>query len=142
MEIGDCLQRALGLRLHHVDLLLEHAQPVADHHHLVEEGLDGDVLRLELRDHAGRADDFAWLELPMQPTDVGGVDLAFHPLRPVRTLQPAGHILGSAQVVLDYRGQRAVITGDITQIDLPPGRISGLVEAISVLFEQKFGEGR
>jgi phosphate starvation-inducible PhoH-like protein len=26
-----------------------------------------------------------------------------------------------------------VITGDITQIDLPPGRISGLVEAISVL---------
>jgi phosphate starvation-inducible PhoH-like protein len=26
-----------------------------------------------------------------------------------------------------------VITGDITQIDLPQGRVSGLVEAISVL---------
>jgi phosphate starvation-inducible PhoH-like protein len=30
-------------------------------------------------------------------------------------------------------GSRVVVTGDITQIDLPPGRISGLVEAISVL---------
>jgi putative mRNA 3-end processing factor len=27
-------------------------------------------------------------------------------------LVPAGHILGSAQVVIDYRGQRAVISGD------------------------------
>ncbi len=30
-------------------------------------------------------------------------------------------------------GSKVVVTGDITQIDLPPGRISGLVEAISVL---------
>jgi phosphate starvation-inducible PhoH-like protein len=30
-------------------------------------------------------------------------------------------------------GSKVVITGDITQIDLPPGRTSGLVEAISVL---------
>lgn len=28
------------------------------------------------------------------------------------TLLPAGHILGSAQVVMDFRGQRAVVTGD------------------------------
>jgi putative mRNA 3-end processing factor len=28
------------------------------------------------------------------------------------TLVPAGHILGSAQVVIDYKGQRAVISGD------------------------------
>ena len=28
------------------------------------------------------------------------------------TLKPAGHILGSAQVVLDYQGARAVISGD------------------------------
>ncbi len=28
------------------------------------------------------------------------------------TLRPAGHILGSAQVVLDYKGQRAVVSGD------------------------------
>ena len=30
-------------------------------------------------------------------------------------------------------GSKVVITGDITQIDLPAGRTSGLVEAISVL---------
>ena len=30
-------------------------------------------------------------------------------------------------------GSKVVVTGDITQIDLPAGRISGLVEAISVL---------
>jgi phosphate starvation-inducible PhoH-like protein len=30
-------------------------------------------------------------------------------------------------------GSKAVITGDITQIDLPPGRTSGLVEAINVV---------
>lgn len=28
------------------------------------------------------------------------------------TLRPAGHILGSAQIVLDYAGQRAVVSGD------------------------------
>ena len=31
------------------------------------------------------------------------------------------------------QGSRAIITGDITQIDLPKGRKSGLVEAIRVL---------
>jgi phosphate starvation-inducible PhoH-like protein len=30
-------------------------------------------------------------------------------------------------------GSKVVITGDITQIDLPTGRTSGLVEAIAVL---------
>ena len=30
-------------------------------------------------------------------------------------------------------GSKVVVTGDITQIDLPPGKVSGLVEAISVL---------
>ena len=30
-------------------------------------------------------------------------------------------------------GSKAVVTGDITQIDLPGGRVSGLVEALHVL---------
>lgn len=30
-------------------------------------------------------------------------------------------------------GSKAVVTGDITQIDLPPGKISGLVESIEVI---------
>ncbi len=34
---------------------------------------------------------------------IGAVDVA---------LAPAGHVFGSAQVVMDYRGERAVVTGD------------------------------
>jgi phosphate starvation-inducible PhoH-like protein len=34
-------------------------------------------------------------------------------------------------------GSKVVVTGDITQIDLPAGRISGLVEAISVLSDEE-----
>ncbi len=30
-------------------------------------------------------------------------------------------------------GSKVVVTGDITQIDLPQGRVSGLVDAITVL---------
>jgi len=30
-------------------------------------------------------------------------------------------------------GSKAVITGDVTQIDLPPGRVSGLIEAVKVV---------
>jgi phosphate starvation-inducible PhoH-like protein len=30
-------------------------------------------------------------------------------------------------------GSKAVVTGDITQIDLPPGRMSGLVEALKII---------
>jgi phosphate starvation-inducible PhoH-like protein len=34
-------------------------------------------------------------------------------------------------------GSKVVVTGDITQIDLPTGKISGLIEAISVLASTK-----
>ncbi|MCB1509860.1 MAG: ligase-associated DNA damage response exonuclease [Hyphomicrobiaceae bacterium] len=37
------------------------------------------------------------------PLDVGDVTVSLH---------PAGHILGSAQVAISYRGQRAVVSGD------------------------------
>ena len=30
-------------------------------------------------------------------------------------------------------GSKAVVTGDITQIDLPPGKTSGLIEAMKVV---------
>ena len=32
------------------------------------------------------------------------------------TLHPAGHILGSAQILLEHKGQRAVVTGDYKTI--------------------------
>jgi phosphate starvation-inducible PhoH-like protein len=34
-------------------------------------------------------------------------------------------------------GSKVVVTGDITQIDLPTGKTSGLIEAISVLGETR-----
>ena len=48
-------------------------------------------------------------ETPSQPVDYGeaveidGVRVSFH---------PAGHVLGSAQILLEYRGQRVVVSGD------------------------------
>ncbi|OAT85787.1 PhoH family protein [Desulfotomaculum copahuensis] len=60
-----------------------------------------------------------------------------------RTLDDAFIILDEAQNTTDQQmkmfltrlgfGSKAVITGDITQIDLPPGRVSGLVHARQVL---------
>jgi putative mRNA 3-end processing factor len=42
--------------------------------------------------------------LPLgEPLDIGGVSVR---------LVPAGHVLGSAQVVLEWKGQRAVVSGD------------------------------
>src|SRR3546814_15223283 len=35
--------------------------------------------------------------------DRGGVRFSFH---------PAGHVLGSAQILMEYRGERIVVTGD------------------------------
>jgi phosphate starvation-inducible PhoH-like protein len=60
-----------------------------------------------------------------------------------RTLDEAFVILDEAQnttpaqmrMVLTRLGERSrmVVTGDITQVDLPPGQLSGLVEAADVL---------
>jgi phosphate starvation-inducible PhoH-like protein len=60
-----------------------------------------------------------------------------------RTLNDAFVILDEAQNTTSEQmkmfltrlgfGSKAVVTGDVTQIDLPPGRISGLVEALKVV---------
>ena len=60
-----------------------------------------------------------------------------------RTLNDAFVILDEAQNTTSEQmkmfltrlgfGSKAVVTGDITQIDLPPGKISGLVEALKVV---------
>lgn len=58
------------------------------------------VMRLRLGGGAGasqQALDYG------QPLDIGEVRV---------TLFPAGHILGSAQVLIEYRGRRAVVSGD------------------------------
>ena len=60
-----------------------------------------------------------------------------------RTLNDAFVILDEAQNTTSEQmkmfltrlgfGSTAVVTGDVTQIDLPPGRISGLIEALKVV---------
>ena len=60
-----------------------------------------------------------------------------------RTLNDAFVILDEAQNTTSEQmkmfltrlgfGSKAVITGDITQIDLPTGRVSGLIEALNVV---------
>jgi putative mRNA 3-end processing factor len=55
------------------------------------------------------------------------------------TLQPAGHILGSAQVVIDYRGQRAVVTGDYKRRGDPTCAPFELVPCDLLVTEATFG---
>jgi phosphate starvation-inducible PhoH-like protein len=60
-----------------------------------------------------------------------------------RTLNDAFVILDEAQNTTSEQmkmfltrlgfGSKAVVTGDVTQIDLPPGRVSGLVEALKIV---------
>jgi len=60
-----------------------------------------------------------------------------------RTLNDAFVILDEAQNTTSEQmkmfltrlgfGSKAVVTGDVTQIDLPPGRTSGLIEALTVI---------
>jgi phosphate starvation-inducible PhoH-like protein len=75
--------------------------------------------------------------------DHGVVEVAPLAFMRGRTLNDAFVILDEAQNTTPEQmkmfltrlgfGSRAVITGDITQIDLPSGRASGLVEAVAVL---------
>lgn len=55
------------------------------------------------------------------------------------TLRPAGHILGSAQVVIDYRGQRAVVTGDYKRHEDPTCAPFELVRCDLLVTEATFG---
>jgi len=50
-------------------------------------------------DFAGRSQPLAYGEVVSQ----GGVDISFH---------PAGHVLGSAQILFEWQGFRAVVSGD------------------------------
>jgi len=55
------------------------------------------------------------------------------------TLVPAGHILGSAQVVMEYRGQRAVFTGDYKRLPDRTAQPFELAECDLFITEATFG---
>jgi putative mRNA 3-end processing factor len=77
-------------------------------------------------DAAGR-----WDELPFGETrTIDGVTISLH---------PAGHILGSAQVLLEYQGQRIVVTGDYKRLDDRTAQPFELVKCDLLVTEATFG---
>lgn len=76
----------------------DHARP--GHHAVLATPETVAIMRLRLGENAGSAIQSVGYG---QRTNIGGVDVR---------LVPAGHVLGSAQVVLEWRGMRAVISGD------------------------------
>jgi len=61
---------------------------------------------------------------------IGGVEVSFH---------PAGHILGSAQVRIEYRGQVAVVTGDYKLGDDPTCESWEPIDCDLLVTESTFG---
>jgi putative mRNA 3-end processing factor len=77
-------------------------------------------------DAAGR-----WEELPFgEKRDIDGVTISLH---------PAGHILGSAQVLMEYQGQRIVVTGDYKRLPDRTAQEFELVECDLLVTEATFG---
>ncbi len=86
-------------------------------------------------------------ERVMRYIERGTIEIAPIAFMRGRTLNDAFVILDEAQNTTTEQmkmfltrlgfGAKAVITGDITQIDLPPGRTSGLVEAMKVVNEHR-----
>ena len=77
-------------------------------------------------DAAGR-----WDELPFgEKRAIDGVTVSLH---------PAGHILGSAQVLLEYGGQRIVVTGDYKRLGDRTAQPFELVPCDLLVTEATFG---
>lgn len=65
-----------------------------------------------------------------KPMEINGVRI---------TLYPAGHILGSAQVLLEYEGQSLLYTGDFRTATSRTAEPFELIEADTVIMETTFG---
>ncbi len=85
------------------------------------------IMKLRLGDNAAGA--FQPLALG-QTLAIGDVTVS---------LAPAGHILGSAQIVIDYRGRRAVISGDYKRQSDPTCQPFELVPCDLFVTEATFG---
>jgi putative mRNA 3-end processing factor len=85
------------------------------------------IMRVRLGDAAGRTRQALRYG---ERLHIGDVDV---------TLRPAGHILGSAQVVIDYAGQRAVVTGDYKRQADPTCAPFELVPCDLLVTEATFG---
>jgi putative mRNA 3-end processing factor len=73
----------------------------------------------------------SWDPLPFgEKREIDGVTISLH---------PAGHILGSAQVLLEYRGQRIVVTGDYKRLADRTAQPFELVPCDLLVTEATFG---
>ena len=86
------------------------------------------IMRRAIGDEAGGS---------LQPLAYG--ETLTHRRRDVR-LVPAGHVLGSAQIVLEYRGARVVVSGDYKRRPRPDLRaVRAACPAIVFITEATFG---
>ena len=67
---------------------------------------------------------------PGKPIALGGVNVNFH---------PAGHVLGSAQILLDVGGYRLVVSGDYKRRDDPTAAPFELLRCDAFVSEATFG---
>src|SRR6218665_1337484 len=73
----------------------------------------------------------SWDPLPFgEKREIDGVTVSLH---------PAGHILGSAQILLEYRGQRIVVTGDYKRLADRTAQPFELVSCDLLVTEATFG---
>jgi putative mRNA 3-end processing factor len=103
----------------------DHARP--GHHAVLATADTIEIMKLRLGEAAGHR---------LQPVAYGE-SLAIKDV--TVKLVPAGHILGSAQVVIDYRGQRAVISGDYKRRSDPTCAGFELVPCDLFVTEATFG---
>lgn len=103
----------------------DHARPGNDSVLATAETLE--VMKLRLGANAGRSLQSLALgeKLP-----IGGVTVSLH---------PAGHVLGSAQVLIEYRGRRAVVSGDYKRRADPTTVAFELLECDLFITEATFG---
>jgi putative mRNA 3-end processing factor len=83
----------------------DHARP--GHANVLATAETIDIMKLRYGADAGRT---LQAQATGEPIRIGDVNV---------TLVPAGHILGSAQVVLDWQGQRIVVSGDYKRVRDP-----------------------
>ena len=103
----------------------DHARP--GHAHVLATSETLAVMRLRLGSGAGGLQQVAVLGERMR---IGDVDV---------TLHPAGHILGSAQVLMEYRGQRAIVSGDYKRRRDPTAASFELIRCDLFVTEATFG---
>jgi putative mRNA 3-end processing factor len=101
----------------------DHARPGSKRYLTARDGLH--VLRRRIGDEAV-IDTLEYGE----PTEINGVRISLH---------PAGHVLGSSQVRLEYRGEVWVFTGDYKRQPDPTCRAFELVRCHTLISECTFG---